>query len=343
VANSWEINGNFAKEKQKVRAVLESLGPLGWHHHIRSGLGEIVHAKLQNKVAYADPSGKDQLQLALNMLPAVLFELARLMGQPDPTLGTTGKVDALADLVGSLRHQSPQERTLIFVQRVALAAPLAAILERRLACRVRHVCGVQAMADSTRRLHVEEFRRGEAMILVATASLEEGLDVPDCRFVIRYDWFASAKSHVQGAGRARHRDAQVYYFENDPLVEEARRDVVETVARRGKLDALAPQQLDPTAGPPKAAQACYTPGVGEGHQWGGEATLWDYAVNASFRGAECPCGARLHIVSRAFGRGKKKKERAMSVEGSFVCTQFAAPVDPRFQGIDLETGVMPPT
>lgn len=56
-------------------------------------------------------------------------------------------------------------------------------------------------------------------ILVATVALEEGLDVSDCQFVVRYSKFHVPKSHIQGSGRARHRDAEIFYFENDPTTE----------------------------------------------------------------------------------------------------------------------------
>ncbi|CAE8611378.1 unnamed protein product [Polarella glacialis] len=88
---------------------------------------------------------------------------------------------------------------------------MARILSAQFGISVAHVCGVQAMDDATRQQNLSCFRSESVRVLVATSSLEEGLDVPSCRYVIRYDWFASAKSHVQGAGRARHPLAEVYY------------------------------------------------------------------------------------------------------------------------------------
>ena len=60
------------------------------------------------------------------------------------------------------------------------------------------------------------FRTGALQILVPPPTLEGGLDVPECQVVIRFDKFVTAKSHIQGAGRARHTEAKVYYFESDP-------------------------------------------------------------------------------------------------------------------------------
>lgn len=45
---------------------------------------------------------------------------------------------------------------------------------------------------------MDAFRAGESPILVSTNALEEGIDVPDCSFVIRFDAFNTTKSHIQG-------------------------------------------------------------------------------------------------------------------------------------------------
>jgi len=47
------------------------------------------------------------------------------------------------------------------------------------------------------------FRNHEANVLVATDVMEEGIDVPFCNVVIKFDRIDSYKSYVQSKGRAR--------------------------------------------------------------------------------------------------------------------------------------------
>ncbi|KAJ8608685.1 hypothetical protein CTAYLR_009404 [Chrysophaeum taylorii] len=50
---------------------------------------------------------------------------------------------------------------------------------------------------------VEKFRKGDVKILVATSVLEEGVDIVDCRVVIRFDAASTATALQQSRGRAR--------------------------------------------------------------------------------------------------------------------------------------------
>ena len=68
-------------------------------------------------------------------------------------------------------------------------------------------------------------------LLIATDALEEGIDVPDCEFVIRFNWIGTTKSHIQGSGRARKENSICYYFENDGRLEQERADLLNDVAR----------------------------------------------------------------------------------------------------------------
>ena len=68
-------------------------------------------------------------------------------------------------------------------------------------------------------------------LLVATDAAEEGIDVADCEFVIRFNWFGTTKSHIQGSGRARKAGSTCYYFENDGSAEQQHAQRLTDVAR----------------------------------------------------------------------------------------------------------------
>jgi len=166
------------------------------------------------------------------------------------------------------------------------------------------------MLKEVRDNHLAAFRSGRCRVLVATCALEEGLDVPACDCVIRFDFFANVKSHLQGSGRARKDGSEIFYFDNSPDEENKR-----TAAMYGAKIAD-----DPSATPVRCAPSGVQPGVGEGHQWGEEETIWDYEENKSFRGQRCvACGAVLRITSRKYGQGRKKTERLFAVQGDFIC------------------------
>ena len=57
-----------------------------------------------------------------------------------------------------------------------------------------------------------KFRKGELNCLVATSIAEEGLDIPDCNVVIRFDLYKTLIQYIQSRGRARHTNSKYVHM-----------------------------------------------------------------------------------------------------------------------------------
>ena len=66
------------------------------------------------------------------------------------------------------------------------------------------------MEKSEQQRVLEGFRRGTYNLLASTSVLEEGLDVTECNFVIRYQNVSNEIAQVQAKGRARAEDSRMY-------------------------------------------------------------------------------------------------------------------------------------
>lgn len=61
-------------------------------------------------------------------------------------------------------------------------------------------------------LTVQKFHSGKVNVLVATSVAEEGLDIPDCNMVVRFDQCNTMIQYVQSRGRARQASSRLYHF-----------------------------------------------------------------------------------------------------------------------------------
>ncbi|KAL9090003.1 MAG: hypothetical protein Q9165_005532 [Trypethelium subeluteriae] len=73
-------------------------------------------------------------------------------------------------------------------------------------------------------LTMDMFRKGDINLLFATSIAEEGLDIPDCNLVIRFDLYKTMIAYMQSRGRARHRNSKYLH-----MIESNNREHVEMV------------------------------------------------------------------------------------------------------------------
>jgi ERCC4-related helicase len=140
------------------------------------------------------------------------------------------------------------KKGIVFVRQISHTYPLAALLNKSLGANslgaksVGVVSGGASMSEKLMHRNLERFRCGEIDILVATAALEEGIDVPDCQFIVLFDPVDVVKSHIQRSGRARFAQSTVYYFENDPSDLRKRQAAMESVAADKSISATEKEQ-----------------------------------------------------------------------------------------------------
>ena len=94
---------------------------------------------------------------------------------------------------------------------------------------------------------IEKFRNGEVNLLISTSVLEEGLDIPDCNLVIRFQTMSNEVADVQAQGRARAEDSTMHtiivsnsHIHHNQLINEDKKELavkaVHCLSRNLELD-----------------------------------------------------------------------------------------------------------
>lgn len=123
-----------------------------------------------------------------------------------------GRLFCAMALLETLR---PDDRTIVFSERIEQAERLAAMIRRRWG----NCCGIyhSHLSGEARRRNLRDFREGHSRILVSCRCLDEGIDVPDANVGIVLSGSSVERQHVQRLGRIVRaapgkRAARLYYL-----------------------------------------------------------------------------------------------------------------------------------
>ncbi|XP_048746111.2 antiviral innate immune response receptor RIG-I-like isoform X2 [Ostrea edulis] len=135
----------------------------------------------------------------------------------------------MRDKVVELVEEYKEIKGMVFVQTRATAFALALYLTQELGLlgngglRAAPFTGTNSsetsrgMPDSQKNETLENFRKGNVNILVATSVGSEGIDVPDCNFIITYNYTGNEASVIQMSGRARQTDSTVAHISDQAI------------------------------------------------------------------------------------------------------------------------------
>jgi ATP-dependent Lhr-like helicase len=164
---------------------------------------------------------------------------------PDGELEAVASAEQLSDVMDRIAALVAEHRTtLVFVNTRRLAERLAHQLGERLGDDV--VAAHHGSLSKDRRYRVESrLRAGELRALVATASLELGIDIGPVELVCQIGSPRSIATFLQRVGRSNHSRSgtpkgRLYPLTRDELVECA---ALLAAVRGGRLDAIHPPQL----------------------------------------------------------------------------------------------------
>lgn len=180
--------------------VLHSLRILGPRGIARDLVGYFKHMEESNQALYTRIERSWQRHVAPHCREEVLG---------GDELDVAAKVMQIARIIEASGFDK-DSRAIVFVRRRKTAVDLAKAMESVPVLRdlhptrfIGHNSYVGMPWEEEQRPTLDKFRSGRIRLLVATSVLEEGLDVPECSLVIRFDGVTGMTSLVQSRGRVR--------------------------------------------------------------------------------------------------------------------------------------------
>ncbi|KAF2473917.1 dicer-like protein-like protein 1 [Lindgomyces ingoldianus] len=142
-------------------------------------------------------------------------------GKPSPTAqDLSPKVLLLYDWLNLYYSRTAEARCIVFVERRSTARLLNLIfseiggsnLHSDMLVGVNSTFGDLNISLRSQVMTVARFRRGDLNCLFSTSVAEEGLDIPQCNLIVRFDLYKTMIAYVQSRGRARHRNSKYLHM-----------------------------------------------------------------------------------------------------------------------------------
>ncbi|KAL7929378.1 hypothetical protein V8C35DRAFT_198857 [Trichoderma chlorosporum] len=202
-------------------------------------------------------TGRDNLELDVSAGDKALEALAQVRGIvrghnfesiQAGSLELSSKVKTLYEVLEDAFCKRQAKRCIVFVEARSTAFLLADLFEQPgmqiPGMKAAYMIGSQSstagaayMSFRDQIMSLQKFRFGESNCLFATSVAEEGIDIPECDVIIRFDLYTSAIQYIQSKGRARQKSSLYISMVEEGNLEHMRK------LRRATRDAHALRQF----------------------------------------------------------------------------------------------------
>lgn len=235
-ARYWDLK-EFGRLFDTAKGLKYQLGPWCADFYWSFAFSERAHKKLEQR--YEQQLGKikeslsrEKIDREIDLLRQAQEHIAEYdFGDLNVTQNhLSTKVIELHNYLRQIFERPSSTRCLVFVQRKHTARLLKAVFDRVGGPNLRSgelVGSGTGNFDSVRYSFRDQlstlikFKKGEINCVFATSVAEEGLDVPECNLVVRFDLCQTMIQYVQSRGRARQKNSKfVHLIEMDNSNEE---------------------------------------------------------------------------------------------------------------------------
>ncbi|GKT45594.1 dicer-like protein 1 [Colletotrichum spaethianum] len=216
-------NQHLSKELSFAKAATSSLGSWVADRFWQLFLTDETILRLAHRtdMTYSGLNCNDRETMAIQKLRDVIR--THEFKPASPTLDQVSiKVLRLWEELKLRFTREPEYRCIVFVE-MRLTAALLADLFKQEGIKIPGLTpavlvgsqtdtGLANMSFKQQTLTIHRFRHAEVNCLFATQVAEEGLDIPDCNLVMRFDLYKSVIQYIQSKGRARRQDSEYISF-----------------------------------------------------------------------------------------------------------------------------------
>lgn len=198
----WLAMSTIGEEGEKLERKSEQ-------HFSTDSVSRAIFDKALNEIKAARKTIEETMQQRGRVIPDISI--------PD----LSSKVLRLLELLDDAYQVVTDTRCIIFVERRATARLLLEVIKYHGSMHIKPglLIGTRQGESGDQKISIREqisilrkFKAGELNVLFATSVAEEGLDIPLCNLVIRFDLYKTMIQYMQSRGRARHKESKYIHM-----------------------------------------------------------------------------------------------------------------------------------